>query len=120
MQLGHLFSRFFCRPLNVNFPEWMVVGKIVIVRSGHSDLDPRLARLLPEAADQEPEEASSQSEGVAEVPDEVCRKSGEPVGDADVVGELEDGRVAQQTSGPRRPEVGLADAGVDILKSDKK
>ena len=94
MQLGHLFSRFFCRPLNVNFPEWMVVGKIVIVRSGHSDLDPRLARLLPEAADQEPEEASSQSEGVAEVPDEVCRKSGEPVGDADVVGELEDGCVA--------------------------
>ena len=78
----------------MNFSEGMIVGQIVIVRSGHSDLDPRLARLLPEAADQKPEEASSKSEGGAEVPDEVCREAGEPVGDADVVGELENGRVA--------------------------
>ena len=77
----------------MNFPERMIVRKIVIVRSGHSDLDPRLARLLPEAADQKPEEARGKSQGLAEVPDEVCWEGGEPVRDTDEVGELEDGRV---------------------------
>lgn len=94
MQFRHLFLRFICRLLDVNFPQWVIVRQIIIVRSGHSDLNPRPARLLPEAADQKPEEAGSEAQCRPEVTDEVGWEGGEPVGDADVVGELEDGRVA--------------------------
>ena len=78
----------------MNFPERMIVRQIVIVWGSHSNLNPRPARLLPEAADQEPEEPGSQAQCCPEVTYEVGWECGEPVGDADVVGELEDGRVS--------------------------